>query len=261
MPKASRGGRRASVQVNISPSTPRTYSTLSDSEAQTLRDLWDSQYDANTTSAIKMYISYKGNYASNFDGKGYSMSQTMNYLLDMGVDLSTLTPNQAKKLGLNLDVDKIASMDYADRYMMKGFHKIGKDIELQRGAHDDMLRNVFGIQNYSNLTESQLKKTLIGEQFTTKSHMSTSYDMNKNPFLGQGSGVSGGREVIYKIKAKSDTMMLFGNKRQSEIILSKNTNYKITNVYYSKDKNGNQIIATPRNSGSKKQIVIEMEVV
>lgn len=56
MPKASRGGRRASVQVNISPSTPRTYSTLSDSEAQTLRDLWDSQYDTNTTSLTQKWI-------------------------------------------------------------------------------------------------------------------------------------------------------------------------------------------------------------
>lgn len=265
MPKASRGGRRAQKKQSVQTTTTRsnvTYSAMSDSDAQALRDMYDSQYDADTTSALKLYTTYQGN-MSDFDGNGFTMSQTMNYVLDSledDEDISSVTLKDLKKLGLNLDADKLETIKYVDKFMSPSFHEIGKDVQLQRGAHDDLLVNFFGIKNYENLSESDLKNKLVGAKVETTSYWSTSYDVKKNPFLGNGSGVSGGREVVYNINAKSDTKMLFGNRKQSEIILGKKQTVTFTNVRYATDKNGKQLYATPRGKGMRKQIIIDVEV-
>lgn len=258
MPKLSRGGRRATPQVTqTTPVTqnnsgPRVYVAMSDTDATKQRTLQDSMYDANVTSAIKMYISN-----TNFDGNGYSISQTMNHLLDNGADLKNITQAQAKKMGSNLDANGLATIAYTDSYIQPGMHDLGKDTLLQRGAHDDVLKLHFGISDYSKYTDTQLSNMLVGKGFTTKSYFSTSYDINKNPFLSSssGSGVSGGREVVYKIKAKSDTKVVFGAKKQTEIIINKGTTFQINSVKY----NGKS--ASPRGQGTKKQIEIELEVI
>ena len=208
-------------------------------------------YDANTTAAVKQYISN-----TNFDGQGHSLSQTMNYLLDEGVDLQN-TPLSTinKQYGLNLNQRELASMQYTDSYMAVATHSIGQDVVLQRGAHDDLLKNTFGISDYSKMSESQLKAKLVGQGFQNTSYMSTSYDVTKNPFLGQGSAVAGGREVVYNIKAGANTKMLFGAKAQTEIIIDKGTNFKITDVRYTGKT------ATPRGGAYKKQIVIDIETI
>lgn len=258
MAKASRGGRRSTGGVTVITNTggstaPRNYVSLSDQDAADLRDEQDSMYDGSTTAAVKMYISN-----TNFDGQGHSLSQTMNYLLDNGVDLSTANLQQTNsQFGLRLNANDLASMQYTDAYMGVATHSIGKDVILHRGAHDDMLKNAFNIQNYEKYSEAQLKSMLVGQAFKTDSYMSSSYDLSKNPFLSasSGSGVSGGREVVYRIKAGKDTKMLFGAKKQTEVILDKNTAFKITDVQYT----GN--IATPAGRGARKQIVIDIETI
>ena len=180
----------------------------------------------------------------------------MNYLLDEGVDLQN-TPLSTinKQYGLNLNQRELASMQYTDSYMAVATHSIGQDVVLQRGAHDDLLKNTFGISDYSKMSESQLKAKLVGQGFQNTSYMSTSYDVTKNPFLGQGSAVAGGREVVYNIKAGANTKMLFGAKAQTEIIIDKGTNFKITDVRYTGKT------ATPRGGAYKKQIVIDIETI
>ena len=253
MAKSGRGGRRAggggggillsNIPVNAQP--------LTDADADQLRQLQDSMYDANTAAAVKMYISN-----TNFDGQGHSLSQTMNYLLDNDVDLQTATPgNLSFVYGVNLNDRQVASMQFTDSYMGIATHPIGKDVVLQRGAHDDLLQNVFGISDYSKLSQQQLQQRLVGQGFKTKSYMSTSYDVNKNPFLSKNSMQSGGREVVYNIKAGSATKMLFGAKSQSEIIIDKGTNFKITGVRYSGQT------ATPRGGRPKPQIIIDIETI
>ena len=222
---------------------------LTDSEADNLRKQEDSIYDANTTAAVKMYISN-----TDFDGNQHSMSQTMNYLLDNGVDFDTADRNAVnRKYGLHLSDNDWATMQYTNAVMDRAGHPLGKDTILQRGAHDDLLRNTFGISDYSRMSEGQLQKALVGQAFRNTSPMSTSYDVNKNPFLGASSGVSGGREVVFNIKAGKNTKVLFGAKKQSEVIVSKGTDWKITGVRYSGK------IATPRGGSSKKQLVIDIE--
>lgn len=245
-----RGSSKASGGSGGSASNiPTNAVMLTDSDADNLRQQQDSMYDPNTTAAIKMYISN-----TNFDGQNHSLSQTMNYLLDNGVDLSNADVNAInKQFGLRLSANDIASMQYTDAMMSVAMHNIGKSVQLQRGAHDDMLRNTFGISDYTTMSDAQLKNALVGKTFATTSHMSTSYDVAKNPFLNPNSPVSGGREVIYNIKAGSNTKMLFGAKAQSEIVLNKGTAFKITDVKYTGKT------AYPAGGRSKPQIVIDIE--
>lgn len=255
MAKGNSGGRRAAAQQTAPApparvgNVPVNAAPMTDRDAAALRQQQDSMYDASTTAAVKMYISN-----TNFDGQGHSLSQAMNYALDNGVDFSTMMVTQINaQLGTRLTANDLASMQYTDAYMQTAVHPIGRDVTLQRGAHDDLLRNQFGIRDYSRMSEAQLQAQLVGQTFKTTSYMSASYDVTRNPFLSSSSGVSGGREVVYNIKAGSQTKMLFGAQKQSEVIIAKGTDFKITGVRYTGKT------ATPRGGASKKQIVIDIE--
>ena len=237
------GGGGGGAMSNV----PQNAQQMTDAQADAIRQLEDSMYSASTTAAIKMYIS-----DTDFDNQGHSLSQTMNYLLDEGVDLANADLSTVnKQFGLRLTPSEFASMQYTKSRMDSAFHQIGTDTKLQRGAHDDMLRNVFGINDYSTMSESQLQSKLVGKTFRNTSPMSTSYDVRKNPFLGNGPA-SGGREVVYNINAGAKTPMLFGAKKQSEVILGY-TNWKITGVRYTGKT------ATPRMKGMKPQVEIDIE--
>ena len=239
------GGGGGTMMSNV----PVNATALTDKQAEQLRDLQDSQYDANTTAAVKQYIS-----DTNFDGQGHSLSQTMNYLESNGVDLNTADLNTINsQYNLRLGGRELSSMQFTTNYMEKAVHPLGQDTVLQRGAHDGLLQQAFGISDYSKLSQSQLQSKLVGQTFQNTSYMSTSYDIKKNPFLSSSSGVSGGREVVFNIKAGKNTNVLFGAKKQSEIIIGKGTNFKITGVKYSGKT------ATPRGGAPKPQIVIDIE--
>lgn len=254
MAKSSRGGRRGgsvggAAGMGIISNVPINPQALTQQDADQLRQQQDSMYDANTTAAVKQYIS-----DTNFDGQGHSLSQTMNFLMDQGVDLQTASLAQInKQFGLNLGPRELASMQYTDAYMAVAMHSIGKAVSLQRGAHDDLLRDTFGISDYSKMSDKQLQQALVGKTFATTSYMSTSFDVSKNPFLNPNSPVSGGREVVYNIKAGSNTQMLFGAKKQSEVIVNKGTNFRITGVRFTGRT------ASPRGKSSRPQIEIDIE--
>ncbi len=250
--KIAGGGNVPAPSTNVS-NVPQNATMMDDTAADKLRQDMDSSYDANTKAAVKMYIS-----KADFDKDGHSLSQTMNFLMDEGYDLNNANLAQInQKYGLRLTQNDLASMQYTDGYLGVAAHAIGKDTMLQRGAHDDLLKNAFGIADYSKLSQAQLQQQLVGQAFRTTSYMSTSYDFAKNPFLSSssGSGVSGGREVVYNVKVGSATRVLFGAKNQAEIIVNKGTNFKITDVKYT----GNT--ATPRGKGSRPQIVIDIETI
>ena len=204
-----------------------SYGVFDDNDAQKLRDDMEDIYDPDVTDAIKLYIS-----DSNPNGDGFSHSQNLNYKLDNGMPLNV---NEA----------------FIDRNIQAGMHAIGKDSELVRYCHDDILKSA-GISDYTKMSDSQLQSALVGKTFTTTSYMSTSYDGKKNPFNPNASK-GGGREVVMKIKAGKDTKMVFGAKAQAEIILNKGTNFKITGIKYDGS------YANPRNSGRKPRIELEIE--
>lgn len=233
-----RGSKSASGGSNAPAPTPTgrggslgNFMWMTDSDAQQLRDDMAGNYDADVVNAIKLYIS-----ASNVNGDGYSYSQNLNYKLDNGMPL---------------DVNE----SYIDTFIQQGMHDIGQDTNLFRACHDDVLQ-ACGISDYSKLSESQLQSQLVGTQFTTKSYLSTSYDMSKSPFYdgNSSSGVAGGREVYMNIKAKSGTKVVFGAKKQAEMIINKGTNFKITGIKYDGS------YAMPRGKGMKPRVVLDVEV-
>jgi hypothetical protein len=184
-------------------------------------------YDPDVTDAIKLYIS-----DSNPNGDGFSHSQNLNYKLDNGMAL-----NPTEK--------------FIDDNIQAGMHSIGKNSKLVRYCHDDILKSA-GISDYTKLSDAQLQSALVGKTFQTTSYMSTSYDGKKNPFNPSASG-GGGREVVMNINAGKDTKMVFGAKKQAEIVLNKGTNFKITGIHYDGS------YATPRNAGRKPRVVLDIE--
>ena len=203
------------------------YGTFDDNDAQKLRDDMEDVYDPDVTDAIKLYIS-----DSNPNGDGFSHSQNLNYKLDNGIAL-----NPTEK--------------FIDDNMQAGMHSIGKDSNLVRYCHDDILISA-GINDYTKMSEAQLQSALVGKTIVTASYLSTSYDGKKNPFNPSASG-GGGREVVMNIKAGKDTKMVFGAKKQAEIVLNKGTNFKITGIHY------DGTYATPRNSGRKPRVILDVE--
>ena len=204
-----------------------TYGTFDDADAQKLRDDMEDMYDPDVTDAIKLYIS-----DSNPNGDGFSHSQNLNYKLENGIPL-----NSTEK--------------FIDDNIQAGMHSIGKDCNLVRYCHDDILKSA-GISDYTKMSDAQLQSALVGKTFQTAHYYSTSYDGKKNPFNPSAPN-GGGREVIINIKAGKDTKMVFGAKKQAEIVLNKGTNMRVTNIHYDGS------YAHPRNSGMKPRVVLEVE--
>lgn len=238
MAKSNRGGRRSggSISQSHTPATQTgagglaggSYSAFTDADAQQLRDDMNDMYDPDVTDAIKLYIS-----DSNPNGDGFSHSQNLNYKLD-------------NKIALN------ATEKFIDDNIQAGMHNIGKNTTLTRFCHDDILQKC-GVSDYTQHTEAQLKAKLIGTEFTTTAYTSYSYDASKNPFRVGAPG-GGGREVTMKTNCSSGTKVVFGAKKQAEMVMNKGTKQRITNVYF------DGTMATPRSkSRSVPRIVIETE--
>lgn len=223
----SQGGSGITMTGSSMGASNIVYSNFDDADAQKLRDDMDDIYDPDVTDAIKLYIS-----DSNPNGDGFSHSQNLNYKLDNGIPL-----NSTEK--------------FIDDNIQAGMHSIGKDSNLVRYCHDDILKGA-GISDYTKMSDAQLQSALVGKTFSTTSYMSTSYDGKKNPFNPNAPN-GGGREVIMNIKAGKDTKMVFGAKKQAEIVLNKGTNMRITGIKYDGS------YAHPRNSGMKPRVVLEVE--
>lgn len=239
-PKRSRGGKisgGASIAQSNTPAQQTgtgarsgniTYSAFDDSDAQNLRDDMDDIYsDPDVTAAIKLYITN-----SNPNGDGFSHSQNLNYKLDNGLPLN-------------------ATEQFIDDNIQAGMHSLGKDSNLVRYCHDDILQKC-GISDYTKLTDTQLQQRLVGTKLQTTAYMSTSYDAAKNPFA-PNAPQGGGREVVMNVKAGKGTKVVFGAKKQSEIVINKGTDMRITGVHYDGST------AYPRNKGAKPRIVIDVE--
>ena len=235
MAKASRGGRRThSATTNVQTTTastmsnvPRNVTPFTDADAQQLRDDMEDIYDPDVTDAIKLYIS-----DSNPNGDGYSHAQNLNYKLDNDLPL-----NPSEK--------------FIDDNIQAGMHAIGKDTTLVRYAHDDILK-ALGVGDYTSMTDSQLQTQLVGTTFKTTSYTSTSYDAKKSPFA-PNAPLGGGREVVININAGANTKVVFGAKKQAELVLNKGTNMRVTGIHF------DGTYATPRNSGTKPRVVLDVE--
>lgn len=238
MAKSSRGGRRAVASSGATAQSATAtvlssgggggaivFGTMTDADAQQIRDDVDSKYGPSVRDAIKQYI------ANNDAGQGYSTSQWLNYKLENNIPLN-------------------ANEKYMDKYLQKGVHDLGKDTILTRACHQDIIQDL-GVKDYSKYSDAQLNQMLVGATFTSKSYGSTSYDKSKNPFIT--GAPAGGREVFMNIKAKSDTKVFFGAKKQAEIVLNKGTNFRVTGVHY------DGTTAYPRNGKAMPRLIVDVE--
>lgn len=246
MAKSSRGGRRSGVAPNpgkgasitqsntparqtgtINATSTRVYKDMDDNDAQAIITTnADSYQDPDFVSAQKLYISKAT------DDQGYSYSQSMNYKLDNNLPLN-------------------ATEKWINDNLQNGMHDLGKDTNLVRYCHDDILQKC-GISDYTKLSDSQLQSKLIGTELKTTAYMSTSYNAKKSPFA-PGQALGGGREVVMNVKAGSNTKVVLGAKAQSEIVINKGTNLRITGIHY------DGTYATPRNKGTRPRVILDVE--
>lgn len=226
MAKGGRGGRR-SGSATPTGNVPMNATPFTDADAQQLRQDMDDIYDPDVTDAIKLYIS-----DSNPNGDGFSHAQNLNYKLDNGKPLN-------------------ATEKFIDDNIQAGMHPIGKDTNLVRYAHDDILKSM-GVSDYSKMTNAQLQKALVGTTFKTTSYTSTSYDGSKSPFA-PNAPLGGGREVVMNIKAGKNTNVVFGAKKQAEMVLNKGTQMRVTGIHFDGS------YATPRGKGTKPRVVLDVE--
>lgn len=145
--------------------------------------------------------------------------------------------NWAAANGLPLTKRQQAMMDAVDKLAKP----IGQETTLYRADHDDFLKRL-KINNYQRMSDSQLRKALVGKTWTNDCLESTAYDSRDNPFWpqpggrrstgkhGQGGSVSGNREVLIRYHTAKSTRAAFIQPSQSEAVLAVDTHHKITGV-------------------------------
>lgn len=113
--------------------------------------------------------------------------------------------NWAAANKLPLTARQQAMMDAVDKLAKP----IGQETTLYRADHDDFLKRL-KVNNYQSMSDSQLRKALVGKTWTNDCLESTAYDSRDNPFWpqpggsrsagkhGQGGSVSGNREVLIR---------------------------------------------------------------
>jgi hypothetical protein len=145
--------------------------------------------------------------------------------------------NWAAANGQPLTKRQQAMMDAVDKLAKP----IGQETTLYRADHDDFIKRL-GVKNYSSMSDSQLRKALVGQIWQNECLESTAYDSRDNPFWpqpggsrsagkhGQGGSVSGNREVLIRYHTAKSARAAFIQPSQSEAVLAVGTHHKITGV-------------------------------
>ena len=145
--------------------------------------------------------------------------------------------NWAAANGLPLTKRQQAMMDAVDKLAKP----IGQETTLYRADHDDFLKRL-KVNNYQSMSDSQLRKALVGKTWTNDCLESTAYDSRDNPFWPQpggsrsagkhrqGGSVSGNREILIRYHTAKSARAAFIQPSQSEAVLAVGTHHKITGV-------------------------------
>lgn len=257
MPKNGRGGKGGGVtNHNTAYVQRRATHTIHQAQAQAQQQgfnpLTQAQVQQNaqaqdlhlaTQDIMTKYILKQYGRADQQTG-GFSRSQNLNNKLqESGGDLTKAKFDQTEKKMV--------------KYMDKAMHPLKSDTLLVRGDHaihpsGSGLMQRLGVANYQNMTQAQLNAALVGKTWTEHKYLSTSYDVTKNVFLNGNQ--SGGRSLVWNIKAKAGTGYVQARADQAEYVLARGGQYRITGARFT----GANVY--PRAGGSLKQIVIDVEV-
>lgn len=153
-------------------------------------------------------------------GSMYVQSQTLNHKMRKGLALT-------------------ANEQFMVDALNEGMHNLGYNLTLTRYDRIGFMNDAsgLGLGNYENMTEAQLKKTLVGQTFVDKAFVSTSYNDFKhaptsNPFTDKAVRIN------YRAKASTQALMP-GNGpggQLGEIVLAPGQSYKIIDVKYTGKK-------------------------
>lgn len=131
----------------------------------------------------------------------YSMAQNMNWIM---------TQNAEK--GLPIDHGMNANQRYVLKHMQAAMHNLGYNVNLTRYDHGDFLNRILrkaGIkQDFSNMSESQLKQVLVGMKYGENKLISTTYNDFKNaPQQTKDTFLNRAIRIEYKADAGTQAMM------------------------------------------------------
>lgn len=111
--------------------------------------------------------------------------------------------NWAAANGLPLTKRQQAMMDAVDKLAKP----IGQETTLYRADHDDFLKRL-KVNNYQSMSDSQLRKALVGKTWTNDCLESTAYDSRDNPFWPQPSGRGAGKHGQGGIKSGNREVLI-----------------------------------------------------
>ena len=227
---AQRAVQQAQQQAQQQGFNPLTQAQIQQNQ-QAQTDFLDAS-DINVRYAIKQYG------RADQQANGFSRAQNLNNKLETGGKLDQTEKKMVKYMDLAMQPLK------SDTMLIRGDHAIHPS--------GSGLMQRLGVANYQNMTPAQLNAALVGKTFTEQKYLSTSYDVTKNVFLSGNQ--SGGRSLVWNIKAKAGTKFVQARTDQAEYVLARGGQYKITGARFTGGT------AYPRQGGPLKQIVIDVEV-
>lgn len=188
----------------------------------------DQNFDIDTQMAIMDYLN-----PDHMGGSLYSISQSINYKMETGQALNT------------------AEQAIVDD-MLRGMHNIGYNTTLTRYGRVDYMdrfaqllnNNNINSRNFGNMTEAQLKKILVGTEFTENKLVSTSYNNFSKAPNGGAPFTDKAIKFNYKAPANAQALMpgdasirdprtgRYVRNQLGEMILAPGQNYRITDVRF-----------------------------
>lgn len=187
----------------------------------------------------------------------YSMSQNMNWLM---------TQNAEK--GLPVDTGMNANQRFTLRHLNAAMHNLGYNVNLTRYDHGDFVNRLLskaGIkQDFTQLTEKQLSKALVGMKYGEEKLISTSYnDLRNAPQQTKDTFLNRAVRVEYKARASTQALMP-GNGpggKVGEVILGMShgrANFNVLGIKYDTSRRVRQKGTSWLSS--QKQLVVTVEV-
>ena len=194
--------------------------TFKDTDAAGYHDLYGGRqyyqaqaFGIDTRMAIQDYLNDQ-----NMSGSMYVQSQTLNHKMRQGLPLT-------------------ANEQFMVDALTEGMHNLGYNLNLTRYDRIGFMNDTLGLKNYEKMTDAQLKKALVGQTFTDKAFVSTSYNNFKNAPAGNHF-TDKAIKITYRAKASTQALMP-GNGpggQLGEIVLGPGQSYKIIDVKYTGGK-------------------------
>ena len=205
-----------------------------------------------------------------YNGRQYFQSQAFDIdaqmalvaMLDPNPEPGSMySPSQNLNTALATGAKLTAQQQYMNDVLNDNMHNLGYNINLQRYDHETFINGLLrqaGVRSdYSNLSEAQLKKALVGTSYVENRFLSTSYNNFKNAPNAQAF-TSRAVRIEYRAKASAQGLMPGDGPggKLGEILLKPGQTYRVADIRY----NGNSARRKGTQSYGLQQVTIVVEV-